>query len=42
MDQFIMPEFKERIHEILLKEESSAVSVEWNKVLQDIIWRGIC
>jgi glutamate dehydrogenase (NAD(P)+) len=41
MDQFIMPEFKERIHEILLKEESSAVTVEWNKVLRDIIFTAV-
>jgi len=41
MDQFIMPEFKERIHEILRNEESSAVTVEWNKVLRDIIFTAV-
>lgn len=41
MDQFIMPEFKERIHEILLKKESSAVSVEWNKVFRDMIFMAV-
>ena len=41
MDQFIMQEFKERIHKILLNEESSAVTVEWNKVLRDIIFTAV-
>ena len=36
-----MPEFKERIHEILLKKESSAVSVEWNKVFRDMIFMAV-
>ena len=41
MDQFIMPEFKERIHGILKNEESSAVTVEWNKLLRDIIFTAV-
>lgn len=36
-----MLEFKERIHEILLKGESSAVTVEWNKVLRDTIFTAV-
>ena len=41
MDQFIMPEFKERIHGILKNEESSAVTIEWNKLLRDIIFTAV-
>jgi glutamate dehydrogenase (NAD(P)+) len=41
MDQFIMPEFKERIHGILRNEESPAVTIEWNKLLRDIMFTAV-
>jgi glutamate dehydrogenase (NAD(P)+) len=41
MDQFIMPEFKERIHGILSNDESTAVTAQWNKLLRDIIFTAV-
>ncbi len=41
MDHFIMPEFKKRIHGILSNDESETVTVEWNKLLRDIIFTAV-
>lgn len=41
MDQYIMPEFKERIKAILQERESQSTSEEWNSVLRDIMFAAV-
>lgn len=41
LDGYIMPEFRERIKGILLQEESSATTAEWNKLLRDINFAAV-
>jgi glutamate dehydrogenase/leucine dehydrogenase len=37
MDPYIMPEFRSRIKDILLKKESSKTTTKWNNLLRDIM-----
>jgi glutamate dehydrogenase/leucine dehydrogenase len=41
MDQYCMPEFRERIKKILLTEESIQTTHEWNMILRDIMFAAI-
>ena len=41
LNEYIMPEFLDRIKRILLNDESPAITVEWNKVLRDINFAAI-
>ena len=41
MDQYIMPEFRQRIKDILAQEESSAVTAQWNLILRDIMFSAV-
>ncbi len=41
MDAYIMPEFKERIKEILAAPESAATTHAWNMILRDIMFAAI-
>ncbi|TFG62140.1 MAG: hypothetical protein E4H36_08700, partial [Spirochaetales bacterium] len=41
MDPYIMPEFKERIKNILSREESDEVTMEWNLLLRDIMFSAV-
>ncbi|MFC1752545.1 Glu/Leu/Phe/Val dehydrogenase [Thermoproteota archaeon] len=41
MTPYIMPEFGDRIKEILVKKESKSVTDEWNLVLRDIMFAAV-
>jgi glutamate dehydrogenase (NAD(P)+) len=41
MNKYIMPEFRERIKNILMEEESPAVTHEWNMLLRDIMFAAV-
>jgi len=41
MNQYVMPEFRERIKAVLQKDESQETSVVWNSVLRDIMFAGV-
>jgi len=41
LDAYIMPEFKDRIKQILLNDESPQVTHEWNMVMRDINFGAI-
>ena len=41
MDQYIMPEFRQRIKDILTQEESSNVTIQWNQILRDIMFSAV-
>jgi glutamate dehydrogenase/leucine dehydrogenase len=41
LDEYIMPEFLDRIKRILLSDESPAITNEWNKVMRDINFSAI-
>ncbi|MCK5250822.1 MAG: hypothetical protein KAJ98_12705, partial [Spirochaetaceae bacterium] len=41
MDKYIMPEFRQRIKDILTQEESSNVTIQWNLILRDIMFSAV-
>ncbi|MRR14599.1 hypothetical protein EG833_04060 [archaeon] len=41
LDEYLMPEFRERIKRILQEEESPTTTREWNKLLRDINFAAI-
>lgn len=41
LNEYIMPEFLDRIKRILLSDESPAITNEWNKVMRDINFSAI-
>lgn len=41
MDDFIMPEFHDRIIQILSRDESHTTTTEWNALLRDIMWAAV-
>jgi glutamate dehydrogenase/leucine dehydrogenase len=41
MEPYLMPEFKNRLKEILLKKESPRVTLEWNALLRDIMFTSV-
>ncbi len=41
MDRYIMPEFKERIKQVLAHEESDEVTALWNTILRDIMFSAV-
>ncbi|MDC7231952.1 MAG: Glu/Leu/Phe/Val dehydrogenase dimerization domain-containing protein [Spirochaetales bacterium] len=41
MDDFIMPEFRERIKGVLAQEESAEVTAQWNLILRDIMFSAL-
>ncbi|MCU0577299.1 MAG: hypothetical protein MUD15_10810 [Desulfobacterota bacterium] len=41
LDDYIMPEFRDRIKQILVREESPEITNEWNMVMRDINFAAI-
>ncbi|MDC7232877.1 MAG: Glu/Leu/Phe/Val dehydrogenase dimerization domain-containing protein [Spirochaetales bacterium] len=41
MDSYIMPEFRSRIKEILMEQESDEITARWNMILRDIMFAAL-